>query len=200
LLGSWVAIAAGYLLGSIPFALLLTRGRGIDLRASGSGNIGAANVLRTSGVRAAALVMVLDGLKGAFAVVLAERLTGDVTISVTAGVASILGHVYPVWLRFHGGKGVATAAGVFTVLAPIAVGVATGVFLLAVWLTRYVSLGSVAAAISLIIVVIAREMPYEITAGAVFSAAVILYRHRTNFVRIRAGTEWRVGQRVSERL
>ena len=108
-----LAVAFGYLSGSVPFAYLLSRRRGIDLRRVGSGNIGASNVLRTSGVRNALVAMCLDAVKGGVAVFLASRLTSAPAIPVAAGVASVLGHVYPVWLRFRGGKGVATAAGVF---------------------------------------------------------------------------------------
>lgn len=193
-----LAIVAAYLLGSVPFSFLLTRRRGIDLRRVGSGNIGAANVLRTSGVRAAVAAMCLDAIKGVAAVLVAQRLAGGETTPVTAGFAAIVGHVYPIWLRFRGGKGVATAAGVFAVLAPIAAGIASGVFLLTVWATRYVSLGSAAAALSLVAVVIASELPEAVAAGALGSAAVILHRHRTNFARLVAGTERRLGQRAFE--
>ncbi len=193
-----IAIVAAYLIGSVPFAFLLTRRRGIDLRDVGSGNVGAANVLRTSGVRVAVLAMCLDGAKGALAVALAQRLATGYVTPVAAGVASIVGHVYPVWLRFHGGKGVATAAGVFSVLAPLAVGIASGTFLVTVWATRFVSLGSVAATLSLVVTVFASDLPAEIAAGAVSAAAVILHRHRANFARLVAGTERRVGQRLFE--
>src|SRR5262245_34922787 len=114
------AVLVGYLIGSVPFAHLLARRRGIDLRLVGSGNVGASNVLRTSGVRPAVLAMCLDAVKGAVAVLLAERMAIGLSAPVAAGVASIMGHAYPVWLRFRGGKGVATAAGVFAVVAPAA--------------------------------------------------------------------------------
>src|SRR5688572_31082347 len=106
-----IALAVAYLVGSIPFAYLLTRRRGIDLRDVGSGNVGAANVLRTTGVRAAVLAMVLDALKGVLAVIVAQRVAPGATTPMVAGLASVIGHIYPVWLRFRGGKGVATAAG-----------------------------------------------------------------------------------------
>src|SRR5262245_17733597 len=121
--------ALGYLLGSIPFASLLTRGRGIDLRTVGSRNVGAANVLRTAGVAPAVAVMLLDAAKGAVAVLAARSTTDDVTAVMLAGLASIAGHIYPVWLGFRGGKGVATSAGVFAVLAPAATAVAALIFL-----------------------------------------------------------------------
>ena len=117
-----LAVVAAYLMGSIPFAQLLSRRRGVDLRRVGSGNVGATNVLRTLGVRPAVLAMVLDAVKGTVAVLVAQRLTTGVAAPVAAGLASMIGHVYPVWLRFRGGKGVATAAGAFAVLTPVALG------------------------------------------------------------------------------
>ena len=115
-----LAVLAAYLMGSIPFAQLLSKRRGVDLRRVGSGNVGATNVLRTLGVRPAVLAMMLDAVKGTVAVLMAQRLTNGVAAPVAAGLASMVGHVYPVWLRFRGGKGVATAAGAFAVLAPAA--------------------------------------------------------------------------------
>ena len=143
-----LAILAAYLMGSIPFAQLLSQRRGVDLRRVGSRNVGATNVLRTLGVRAAVLAMVLDAVKGVVAVLVAQRLTNGATAPVAAGLASMIGHVYPVWLRFRGGKGVATAAGAFAVLTPAALGAAAGVFLLVVWLSRFISVGSMAAALT----------------------------------------------------
>src|SRR5215217_5668485 len=115
-----VAITIAYVLGSIPFALLLTRTRGINLRQVGSRNVGAANVLRTAGVGPAVGVMLLDTAKGAIAIVIARLMTDDLMIVTAAGVAAIAGHVYPPWLGFRGGKGVAASAGVFAMLAPVA--------------------------------------------------------------------------------
>src|SRR5947207_3429635 len=121
-------ILAAYLIGSVPFALLLARRWGADLRVVGSGNLGAANVLRASGVKAGVLVAVLDVTKGAVSVILAERFGGNAAAPAAAGVAAIVGHIYPVWLRFRGGKGVATACGVFWVLTPFAILPALGIF------------------------------------------------------------------------
>src|SRR5436189_6459989 len=109
-------VVAAYLIGSIPFALLLARRWGADLRRIGSGNLGAANVMRASGVTAGILVALLDMTKGAASVWLAERFTTSTVAPAAAGVAAIVGHIYPVWLRFRGGKGVATACGVFSLL------------------------------------------------------------------------------------
>jgi glycerol-3-phosphate acyltransferase PlsY len=189
-------VALAYLVGSIPFAFLLSRRGGIDLRRVGSGNVGASNVLRTAGIRTALLAMLLDAAKGSLAVVVAQPLAPGPSTPVAAGLASILGHVYPVWLRFRGGKGVATAAGVFAVLTPAALGVAAAVFVLAVWISRYISVGSLAGAATLAIVAAAGDSPRASAAAAVTAATIIVYRHRGNLSRIRAGTERRIGQRL----
>ena len=191
-----IAVAFGYLTGSVPFAYLLARRRGIDLRRVGSGNVGATNVLRTSGVPRAVAAMCLDGLKGAAAVAVVQPLAFGPATPVAAGLASVIGHVYPVWLRFRGGKGVATAAGAFAVLAPEALAMAAGVFLLAVWATRYISVGSLAGAITLAIAAAAGGAPRVVAAGAAVAAVVIVHRHRGNLSRLLAGTERRVGQRL----
>jgi glycerol-3-phosphate acyltransferase PlsY len=191
-----IALLIAYLVGSVPFAYLLARRRGIDLRAVGSGNVGASNVLRSSGVSTAVLAMCLDVVKGALAVLVAQRLVGGVGASVAAGLASVVGHIYPVWLRFRGGKGVATAAGVFAVLLPMALGIAGAVFVIAVWVTRYVSVGSIAAAITLVVVAAASDAQIAVALGAALAAGIILHRHRANFARLRNGTERRLGQRL----
>ena len=118
-MGIW-SILAGYLAGSVPFAFLLARRAGIDVRRAGSGNVGAANVLRTTGVWRGVIVMALDVAKGAAAVALAYLTSGGSGVAALSGTAAVVGHIYPVWLRFHGGKGVAVAAGVFAILTPIA--------------------------------------------------------------------------------
>src|SRR3954466_9576875 len=144
-----ISVLLGYLAGSVPFAFLLARRRGIDVRRAGSGNVGAANVMRTTGTGRAVAVVALDVAKGAAAVGLAHLTSSGVPLLAATGAAAIVGHIYPVWLRFHGGKGVAVAAGVFSVLAPLATAVAASLFLVTVWTTRYVSLGSVAATLAL---------------------------------------------------
>lgn len=189
------AIALGYVVGSIPFAYLLSRRRGIDLRQVGSGNVGATNVLRTSGVTAAVIAMTLDALKGTVAVMVAQRMAAGPAAPVAAGLASIVGHLYPVWLGFRGGKGVATAAGAFGVLAPAALAVAGSVFLIAVWATRYISVGSLAGAVTLAVVTTAGEAPI-VAAGAIVAALLIVRRHRDNVSRLMTGTERRLGQRL----
>jgi glycerol-3-phosphate acyltransferase PlsY len=191
-----LAVTIGYLAGSVPFAFLLARRRGVDLRRVGSGNIGAANVLRTSGVAQALAAVGLDAAKGATAVLVAGRLTEGPATPVAVGLASIVGHVYPVWLRFRGGKGVATAAGVFTVLAPPAAAVAGGAFVVAIWATRYVSVGSMTAAVMLAVTSAAGEGLTAVSVGAVIAAIIIIERHRANLRRLAAGTERRIGQRI----
>jgi acyl phosphate:glycerol-3-phosphate acyltransferase len=189
-------VAVGYLLGSIPFAFLLSRRwAGLDIRNAGSGNVGAANVLRTSGVGAAVAVMLLDVAKGAGSVLVAERLSAGASAPAAAGLAAIVGHIYPVWLRFRGGKGVATACGVFSVLTPAALGPAVALFVGAVWLTRFVSLGSVLATVAIGPVAYALHAPTAVVACAVAAAVVIVFRHRSNLVRLARGTERRIGQR-----
>lgn len=190
-------VAVGYLLGSIPFAFLLSRRwAGLDIRKAGSGNVGAANVLRTTGVGAAIAVMLLDVAKGAGSVLVAERLTTSGTGPAAAGLAAIVGHIYPVWLRFRGGKGVATACGVFSVLTPAALGPSAALFVGAVWLTRYVSLGSVLATVALGPVAYAMHASAAAVTCAGAAAAVIVFRHRSNLARLLNGTERRLGQRV----
>jgi glycerol-3-phosphate acyltransferase PlsY len=192
------AIAVGYLFGSVPFAFLLSRRwRGVDVRRAGSGNVGAANVLRTSGVATALAVVLLDIGKGAGSVLVAQRLTGVDGAPAWAGLAAIVGHVYPVWLRFRGGKGVATACGAFWVLAPAAMVPAIAVFVATVWVTRFVSLGSVAATVALGPLAWAFHAPPVTVAVACVAAAIIVFRHRANLERLAGGTERRIGQRVS---
>lgn len=190
------SILFGYALGSVPFAFLLARRAGIDVRIAGSGNVGATNVLRTTGTPLGVVVMALDIAKGAAAVLLTYLAAGTIASMAAAGAAAIVGHVYPVWLRFHGGKGVAVAAGAFAVLAPVAAAIAAAVFLATVWTTRLVSLGSVAATVTLPSAAWLAGAPRAVVIAAVCGAALILFRHRANLRRIVHGTERRVGERV----
>ena len=190
------AVACGYLAGSLPLSYLLAKRRGIDLRLSGSGSVGAANVLRTSGVVTGVAAMVLDAAKGAIAALVAMRLTNSPATPVAAGLAAVIGHLYPVWLRFRGGKGVATSAGVFLVVEPLAVVIAGGAFTLGIVVTRYVSVGSIVGAITLAVAVVLLSAPTEVVVGAAAAALIVLYRHRGNLARLYAGTERRVGERL----
>ena len=185
-----------YLLGSIPFGLILARlfGRG-DVRKGGSGNIGATNVSRVAGPLAGILTLLLDGAKGAVAVLIAGRYSNDsATWMVIAGLAALLGHCFPVWLKFKGGKGVATAAGVYLALcAPAFLG-GLILFLLIVGFSRYVSLGSVAAAGAMPLLMYFLWAPHHapplvITFGALAVAILIVYKHDGNLQRLVRGTE-----------
>lgn len=192
-------VLAAYCIGSVPFAWLLVRRRGvIDLRRVGSGNVGAANVLRASGVSAGVLVAVLDIAKGAAAVLIAQRVSAGAALPAVAGLAAIVGHIYPVWLHFRGGKGVATACGVFAVLAPLAALPALAIFIGTVWLTKYVSLGSMLASLALPTIAYATDSPRSVVATALAACALIVFRHRSNLGRLRVGTERRFGRRASE--
>ena len=189
-------VLAAYLLGSIPFALILARRWGSDLRAVGSGNLGATNVMRASGVRAGVLVAILDMSKGAVSVWLAARISDGAPLPAAAGLAAIIGHIYPIWLRFRGGKGVATACGVFSILTPLAVPPAIAIFAAAVWLTKYISLGSVLASMALPPIAYALGSPAPAVIAAAAASAFIVFRHRSNLVRLVTGTERRMGTRA----
>jgi glycerol-3-phosphate acyltransferase PlsY len=176
-----------YVIGSIPFGLILTRlfGAG-DLRTIGSGNIGATNVLRTGRKSLALATLVLDALKGALPVWLGASFGPD--MAIVAGLGAVLGHCFPIWLKFNGGKGVATAAGVILTMTPLAGLLALGVFLVIVTLTRYVSLGSVLAA--------ATASPFAYLLGQVQAAElflliglIIIVKHQANIRRLLAGNE-----------
>jgi glycerol-3-phosphate acyltransferase PlsY len=194
---SLLPLLVGYGVGSLPLGYLMTsRLTGIDLRRVGSGNVGATNVYRAAGLTLALVVVLVDLAKGASSVLLTARMTSGSATPVAAGLAAIIGHVYPIWLRFQGGKGVATACGVFLALAPLATAVAAGSFLLVVWITRYVSLGSVVATALLPALVWMTNEPIPVVAGAIVSALLVIERHRTNLVRLHAGTERRLGQKV----
>jgi glycerol-3-phosphate acyltransferase PlsY len=194
-------VSLAYLLGSIPFGYLLVRlSGGGDVRRTGSGGTGATNVSRRAGKRVGVLTLLLDALKGAAAVLLARALlgAGDGWWVCAAGVAAVLGHVFPVWLRFRGGKGVATGLGVFLVLAPLATLCALAVFVVVVWLWRYVSLGSMAGAAALPLAVwalgalgIGGRPSAPVLAVAAAGAALIVLMHRANIGRLMRGEESR---------
>jgi acyl phosphate:glycerol-3-phosphate acyltransferase len=187
------AILIGYLIGSLPIGYLVTQGtRGIDLRRAGSGNVGAANVYRTSGLGIAIGVMLADAGKGAAAVLLGSAAAGSIA-PMAAGVAAVVGHVYPVWLGFRGGKGVATASGVFSVLSPLPTAIAAVAFVLTVYRSRFVSLGSIVATLVLPIVEWLTPGPQAVDIGATIVAAVILFRHRGNMARLWSRTERALG-------
>jgi glycerol-3-phosphate acyltransferase PlsY len=191
-------LIVGYLLGSIPFAYLLARRhRGIDLRMSGSGNVGAANLLRTTTKKIGVSAMALDMGKGIASVLVARQIDpAGGTAPAVAGVAAVLGHIYPVWLGFRGGKGVATTCGVFSILAPPAAALSGVVFLVTVWWTKYISLGSVVASALLAPLAILTGATDITVIAAVAVAAIVIHRHRSNLSRVFAGIERRIGQRA----
>jgi glycerol-3-phosphate acyltransferase PlsY len=188
--------AVAYLLGSIPFGLILARvfGRG-DVRKEGSGNIGATNVSRVAGPLAGILTLLSDGAKGAAAVLLAGRYSNDSAMwMVIAGLAALVGHCFPVWLKFKGGKGVATAAGVYLAMSPPAFLGGLILFSLIAGYSRYVSLGSVAAAVAMPLLLYFLWAPHHapplaITFGSLAIAILIVYKHDANLQRLVEGTE-----------
>ena len=193
----WIPLLA-YWLGSIPFGYVIVKLRqGGDIRAAGSGNIGAANVTREVGFGAGAMTLLLDAAKGYLAVWLAARLTGEnITWMVVAALAAIAGHLFPVWLRFRGGRGVATGVGVFLPICWPAVLVALVIWAVVVAFWRYVSLGSIAAAAALplltFLLYAPRHAPPRIVSfGTTLAAVLIIVRHRPNIERLIAGTESR---------
>jgi glycerol-3-phosphate acyltransferase PlsY len=178
-----------YFLGSIPTGLLLAKAAGVDIRSSGSGNIGATNVYRTMGRGVGVMTLAGDCLKGLLPVLLAKYLhLPDLWIAVI-GLAAFLGHVYTVFLGFKGGKGVATALGVFLGIAPLAVGGALLLFVAVVWWTRYISLGSILAAAVMPIFVLLCDGRPPLVLMTVVVAALVIWKHKENIKRLREGTE-----------
>lgn len=201
---AWVALPAAYLLGAIPFGYLIVKVReGRDVRAAGSGNIGAANVTRTAGRRAGIATLLLDAAKGALAVWIAERLAqGSIRWMVAAAMLAILGHVFPVFLGFKGGRGVATGVGAFALICWPAVAGTLAVWVLMMLGPGYVSLASMAGAVALppliyLLYAPGHAPPLAVTLGAVAAAALIIWKHRPNIQRLIAGTEprWKRGGR-----
>ena len=209
-----VTALAAYLLGSIPTGFLVAKAKGIDIRSVGSGNIGATNAMRVLGKPAGIFVLLVDAAKGFIACVLGVfiaayfasgyydmKTNANVApqIALIAGIFAVLGHNYTCWLKFKGGKGIATTAGVYLALAPIALGIALAVFILAILLTRYVSVGSIAAAIALPTAVWILQ-PHNLFLGIVTTAlgALAIYKHKSNIQRLMAGTESRLGKKPED--
>ena len=187
-----LTLAVSYLLGSIPFGLVLTRafGKG-DIRTIASGNIGATNVLRTGSKGLAAATLVLDAAKGALAVWLAQQYWPGYELHAAAG--ALIGHLYPLWLRFRGGKGVATLLGILIVLLPIAAAVYAGVWIALLLVLRFSSVAGMAAAASAPVTtaVIGDTMRFPLLVGL---AVLVIWQHRGNIRRLAAGDEPRVGR------
>ena len=194
----WLIAVVAYFLGSIPFGFLIVKVRGRDIRESGSGNIGAANVARSAGAIAGALTLILDAGKGYLAVWIAARWThSDVRWMMVAALAAVIGHMFPVWLRFKGGKGVATSLGVFLPIATNAVLAAVVLWLVVVAFWRYSSLGSILAAVGLpffvhFLYAPLHSPPPEVAVGTILISILVLVKHRGNIERLINGTEPRL--------
>ena len=194
---SLLVLIIAYLIGSIPFGYLIVRTKqGGDIRQTGSGGTGATNVSRRAGKVAGVLTLLLDAAKGAAAVLIAQNVSGSAWVKAAAAIAVIVGHIFPVWLGFRGGKGVATGVGVFLVLAPMALLCAGVVFVSIVFFTRYVSLGSIMAAALIPLLVWLQNVFIEpfadlrpLLAAAVVGALLIIFAHRGNIQRLARGTE-----------
>ena len=190
-----VALLTAYAIGSIPFAFLIaTKLAGVDVRRVGSGNLGAANVYRTTRPALGFLVFGLDATKGVASVLAAQAFGLALPLQAASGVAAVAGHIWPVWFGTRGGKGVAAASGAFFVLAPTPTVVAAGIFAAAVAVTRYVSLGSIAASASLPLLTYLTDAAVSVVSAASVSAILIIARHRSNLARLRAGTERKLGE------
>ncbi len=193
----WFALALvfGYVLGSIPFGVLLTRAAGLgDVRKIGSGNIGATNVLRTGRKGLAAATLLLDGLKGTAAVVIADHYFGQGP-AILAGLGAFVGHLYPVWLKFRGGKGVATFLGIIAGLSVYGALIFAALWLAIALLTRYSSLAALVGAIATPVALLALGHP-EYAAAAAIMALVIVIKHRSNIKRLSAGEEPKIGAKA----
>jgi glycerol-3-phosphate acyltransferase PlsY len=207
LLSYVITAIAAYLLGSIPTGYLVAKAKGVDIRAVGSGNIGATNVFRTLGKPAGIFVLIIDGLKGyaacAWAVDLIwQRWGGDFVdieyLRITAGLAVVLGHNYPCWLRFKGGKGIATSGGALAALVPWAFIIILLIFIIVFALSRYVSLGSIAASIALPIATWLTKGSLTMIIVTTLMSLLAIYKHKANIQRLMNGTENRFGARREE--
>jgi len=192
-----IILVVAYLIGSIPFGYLIVRKKmGADIRQTGSGGTGATNVSRRAGKAAGVLTLLLDAAKGCAAVVIARVVSGDDWVIAAAAIAALVGHIFPVWLGFRGGKGVATGVGIFLVLAPIALLCAGVIFIAIVVSTRYVSLGSITAAVLIPVFVWLQSVFVEpvfdlrpLLTAAIAGAALIVFAHRGNIKRLASRTE-----------
>jgi glycerol-3-phosphate acyltransferase PlsY len=199
-LGFALTAIVSYLIGSIPTGYLVAKARGVDIRSVGSGNIGATNAFRVLGKTAGITVLLVDAIKGYLAcrfVAFGPGAPSEMH-QMIAGLFAILGHNYTCWLRFKGGKGIATTAGVLLALAPIGFAVAIATFLIVLGLSRYVSLGSIIAAIVLPFGVWLGGGSVRMISLMAFLGGMAIYKHRSNIKRLMAGTESRIGQKKKE--
>ena len=194
------AIVFGYLAGSLPTGYLAARRKGIDIRAQGSGNIGATNVFRILGWKAGVVVLLIDGLKGwvgckGTLLLMGASSANPIWVLIAGGFASVLGHNYTPWLRFKGGKGIATSAGVLVGLTPWGFLGALTSFLVFLGISRMVSLGSIMAAVALPLVVWYRQEPGPVLGVCILMSVLAILKHRANIQRILKGTESKIGQK-----
>ncbi len=186
----------GYSIGSIPFSFLVARLFGVrDVRAVGSGNVGATNVMRSAGTLPGIVALILDGAKGAISVLLARSLSASEVAVCLAGLFAVIGHLFPAWLGFRGGKGVATGAGLFIPLAPSAVGVAVTLFLGTLAAFRYVSLASIAASLGLPVAAYFLGASPTVAVTALVAASMVIAKHHSNIGRLWRGIEPKLGAR-----
>lgn len=189
-----LAPGLGYLIGSIPFSFLVARLFGVtDVRKVGSGNVGATNVMRSAGKFPGVLALVLDGSKGAVTVLLARALLASESGVCLAGVFAVLGHLFPVWLGFRGGKGVATGAGLFIPLAPLALSVSVVAFIITLAVFRYVSLASIVASLGLPVAAHFLGASPEVVLTALVAALMVVGKHHANCGRLIRGVEPKLG-------
>ncbi len=197
-------VAISYFLGAIPSGYLIGKLKGVDIRKQGSGNIGATNAFRILGAKAASVVLLADAFKGFLSCLLAPIIATEWTgvpisddtaslLMIIAGLGAILGHSFTFWLKFKGGKGIATSAGVFLTITPLALGICLLVFSITIFLSRYVSLSSILAAICLPFSVYLIYHNLLISSITVVIALLVIYRHRSNIKRLLNGTENRLG-------
>ncbi|MEJ6643147.1 MAG: glycerol-3-phosphate 1-O-acyltransferase PlsY [Akkermansiaceae bacterium] len=208
----WLIPLLGFLLGSIPFGLILGKLKGIDIREHGSGNIGATNVFRTLGKKIGITCLLLDFMKGFIPVLIAIKLTPHnthgQTIEVVTALAAILGHNYSPWIAFKGGKGIATSGGALMALMPVGVLLLIIIFIVVTKLTKYVSIGSIATAVSLpLVFLLGSSLHGKFPNGdwnkplfvfCLIAGALAVWKHRANIARLRAGTEHRIGQKKKD--
>ena len=191
-------ILFGYLMGSVPVGFILGSRSGIDVREAGSGNVGATNVARVVGKRQGILTLIADTAKGFLPVILAMQLGASLAATILVGAAAFLGHLYPIFLKFKGGKGVATALGVFLAVAPLATLVLVALFAVTALASRIVSLSSILTALAAPIIFWLLSYPPLVVGMAAFIALAITYRHRSNIRRMMNGSEPRFGSANSQ--
>ncbi|MDY6892151.1 MAG: glycerol-3-phosphate 1-O-acyltransferase PlsY [Chloroflexota bacterium] len=198
-----IVVIGSYLIGSIPSGVLLGKIRGVDVRAYGSGKTGSTNVLRTLGTKAAAIALIADVLKGVIAVLIAKYTLGSPVGEMAAGFAAIAGHDWSIFIRFQGGRGVATSVGALFVMAPLVAAASLAIFALIVAVTRYASLGSLLGATSAVVIMaVLSALDMAPVVYVIFTAvavALIIIQHRDNISRLLSGTESKVGQKGEKR-